>query len=311
MDTVTSHRVDDSLCTGCELCIIICPAGILAKDEQKKAYFQDNKVEICLRCGHCMAMCETSAISIEGLSYETNLKPLPQVSWNYQTFMDFLLTRRSVRVFKNKPIPVDVLQKIIDSLATAPFGVNPDNVEITVINDKRVIKQALPYMSGFYTQLAKILKIPVLGWLLLRTIPKEFSNTLVNFIVPHVKKGLYDGSAGIDDITRNAPALIFFHAKKGAEEHTVDAHIYLTYSLLSAHSLGLGATAIGLIGPAVNRSKALRRLFRIPDGNAVVYSMIVGYPKFPFKHAIVRHRTKVTFITQSFSIDDVFVNHSQ
>jgi nitroreductase/NAD-dependent dihydropyrimidine dehydrogenase PreA subunit len=296
LDPVNSHKVNDTLCTGCELCIIICPADILAKDEQKKAYFQENKVEICLRCGHCMAMCETYAISIEGLSYETNFKPLPQGSWSHQDFMDFLLTRRSVRIFKNKPVPADVLQKIVDSLSTAPFGVNPDNVEITVINDKKVIEQALPYISGFYTQLAKILKIPLLGWLLLRTIPKEFSNTLVNFIVPHVNKGLYISSI-TDDITRNAPALILFHGKKGAEEHTVDAHIYLTYALFSAHSLGLGATAIGLIGPAVNRSKPLLRLFRIPDGNEVVYSMIVGYPKFPFKHAIIRPRTKVTFIS--------------
>ncbi len=221
---------------------------------------------------------------------------MPQGSWNHQDFMDFLLTRRSVRVFKDKPVPAAVLQKIVDSLSTAPFGVNPDNVEITVINDKKVIEQALPYISGFYTQLAKILKIPLLGWLLLRTIPKEFSNTLVNFIVPHVNKGLYNSSI-TDDITRNAPALILFHGKKGAEEHTVDAHIYLTYALLSTHSLGLGATAIGLIGPAVNRSKPLLRLFRIPEGNKVVYSMIVGYPKFTFKHAIVRPRTKVTFIT--------------
>ena len=148
-----------------------------------------------------------------------------------------------------------------------------------------------------YVQLAQITKVPLLGWFLLRTMPKEVSNTLVNFIIPHVNKGLYDSSTGIDDITRNAPALILFHAKKGAEEHTVDAHIYLTYSLLTAHSLGLGASAIGLIGPAINQSKPLRKLFRIPDGNEVIESMIVGYPKFPFKRAIVRPRTKVTFIS--------------
>jgi nitroreductase len=244
-----------------------------------------------------MAMCETSAISIEGLSYETNFRPLPPTNWNHAAFMDFLLARRSVRIFKDNPVPVEVLQKIIDTVATAPFAVNPENVEITVVNDKKVIEKALPYMSKMYIQLAKILKVPFLSWLILRSMPKEVSNTLVNFIGPHVKKGLYDSSTGTDDITRNAPVLILFHAKKGAEEHTVDAHIYLTYSLLAAHSLGLGATAIGLIGPAVNQSKPLRRLFRIPEGNEVVESMIAGYPKFPFKRAIVRPRTKVTFIS--------------
>jgi hypothetical protein len=152
-------------------------------------------------------------------------------------------------------------------------------------------------MSKMYIQLAKILKVPVMRWLILRSLPKEVSNTLVNFIVPHVAKGLYDSSTGIDDITRNAPSMILFHAPKGAEEHTVDAHIYLTYALLAAHSLGLGATAIGLIGPAVNQSKPLRKMFRIPDGNEVVEAMIIGYPKYHFRRAIIRPRTKVTFIS--------------
>jgi len=293
----TTHKLDASLCTGCEMCIAICPASILAKDERNEVSFQPDKVDICIKCGHCMAMCEVAAISIEGLSYEYNFRDIPQTNWNHAAFMDFLLARRSVRIFKDKPVSVEVLQKIIDALSTAPFGVNPDNVEITVVNDKKTIEKAFPHMSKMYLQLSKILKVPVLNSLLLRTMPKEVSNTLVNFIVPHVQKGLYDSSTGIDDITRNAPAMILFHAPKGAEEHTVDAHIYLTYSLLSVHSLGLGATAIGLIGPAINQSKPLRKMFKIPKGNEVVESMIVGYPKFPFKRAIVRPRTKVTFIS--------------
>ncbi len=199
-----SHKIDLSHCTGCELCIIICPAAILAKNDAEEVFFQADKVGICIKCGHCMAMCEAAAITIEGLSYETNFRPVPQTNWNHSAFMDFLLARRSVRIFKDKPVPVEVLQKVIDAIATAPFGVNPQNV---------------------------------------------------------------------------------------------DAHIYLTYSLLAAHSLGLGATAIGLIGPAINQSKPLRQLFRIPEGNEVVESMIAGYPKFPFKRAIVRPRKKVTFIT--------------
>jgi len=293
-----SHKIDPFLCTECELCITICPASILASNDKEKVFFREDRVGICIKCGHCMAMCDNDAISIEGLSYETNFRPIPQTNWNNTAFFDFLLPRRSVRIFQDKPVPVEVLQKIIDALSTAPFGVNPDNVEITVVNDKKTIEKAVPLISKMYLQLSKILKVPILGKLLLRTMPKEVSNTLVNFIVPHIDKGLYDSSKGIDDISRNAPALILFHAKKAAEEHTVDAHIYLTYSLLAAHSLGLGATAIGLIGPAVNQSKPLRKLFKIPDGNEMVESMIVGYPKLQFKRAIVRPRTKVTFISE-------------
>jgi ferredoxin len=297
--TDTTHTIDHALCTKCELCVKICPSGIIIRDENEVIHFREDRIDICIKCGHCMAMCETGAIAIEGLSYEDNFRPLPRTMINYETFNEFLVSRRSVRLFRDKPVSGEILQKIIDILATAPFGVHPDNVEITIVNDKKVIEQAVPYMSKIYIQLSKILNVPFLGWALTKTMPKETSNTLLNFIMPHIKKGLYDTSTGIDDITREAPCIIIFHARKGAEEHTVDGHIYLSWSLLAAHSLGLGATAIGLIGPAINQSKPLRQMFKIPAENEVVESMIVGYPKFQFKRAIVRPRKNVTFISPS------------
>ena len=57
-----------------------------------------------------------------------------------------------------------------------------------------------------------------------------------------------------------------------------------------------GATAIGLIGVAVNQSKPLRTMFRIPAGNEVVETMILGYPKLKFKQAIIRPRKKVVYL---------------
>jgi hypothetical protein len=38
-------------------------------------------------------------------------------------------------------------------------------------------------------------------------------------------------------------------------------------------------------------------MFKIPEGNEVVETLIVGYPKYSFKRAIVRPRTKVTWIS--------------
>jgi len=291
-----THFIDTATCTKCELCIAICPAMILSKKESGEIYYRDDRVDICIKCGHCMAMCETRSITIEGLSYETNFRDIPVSTIDHPALMDFLLTRRSVRFFKNKPVPKEMLQQIVDIIATAPFGVHPDNVEMTIISEKSMITKAVPYMAKMYLQLGKLMKMPLVGWLIRRRMPKETVNTLMNFIFPHMDKGFYIHPEILDDIARNAPAMILFHAPKGAEEHTVDAHIYLAYALLAAHSLGLGATAIGLIGPAVNQSRPIRKMFRIPDGNEVVQSMIIGYPKLHFKHAIIRPRTKVTFI---------------
>jgi nitroreductase len=152
-------------------------------------------------------------------------------------------------------------------------------------------------MAEMYRGMYKLFTMPVAGSLILRSMPKEMSTTLKDFILPHIAKGFYVKPEEIDDIARNAPAMILFHAPKGAGEHTVDSHICLTYAFLAAHSLGLGATAIGLIAPAITRTKSLRKLFQIPDGNEVVDALIVGYPKYRFKHAIVRPKKNVTYIT--------------
>jgi hypothetical protein len=82
--------------------------------------------------------------------------------------------------------------------------------------------------------------------------------------------------------------LILFHAPRGSENHTEDIYIDLTFGFLAAHSLGLGATPIGLIPPAVERNKDLRKIFQISKDNEVLASMIVGYPKVSFTRGIKR-----------------------
>jgi nitroreductase/Pyruvate/2-oxoacid:ferredoxin oxidoreductase delta subunit len=293
---MSTHTVNHSSCVKCELCVLICPAGIVSQTDTGEIFFRQDRVDVCIKCGHCMAMCGHKSISIEGLSYDTNFQALPGLTFDPAAFKNFLLTRRSVRVFQDRPVPRELLEEIVDMLSTVPFGVHPDNVQITVIKDKSLIEKAVPLMSAMYRQMHKLFRAPLLGWLILKSMPKEVSNTMKNFIMPHIDKGFYVNPVEVDDIARNAPAMILFHAAKGAEEHSVDAHICLTYALLAAHSLGLGATAIGLIGPAINHSKPLRKLFRIPDGNEVVEAMILGYPKYRFKHAIYRPKKNVTYL---------------
>lgn len=285
------HQISLESCKHCYHCIEICPASVYGKAESGETIVLPGMEEVCIVCGHCMAVCETKSIQVDGLSYELNFPDLPVNTVDYNSFKAFLMNRRSVRTFKDKPVPEELLRKIVDVLSTAPYGVSPDNIEITVVAEKEMIRKALPYITKVYKQLGKMLTWGLTRRLFKLIIPKEDYYTLVNFIVPHVRKGLYDISTGKDDISRNAPAMILFHAPVRAEEHTVDAHICMTYAYLAAHALGLGATVIGIIGPAINNNKPLREMFRIPIGNAVVETVIVGYPKIPFKRGIVRPRT--------------------
>lgn len=294
---MTGNLIDQSKCTRCELCVRICPLQILAVTNEGEVFFWNEREELCLKCGHCMAVCQPGAISIEGLSLDENFFDFPETIPDYYAYRNLLMTRRSVRTFRDKEVPMDVLGKIVESVSLAPYGVDPDNVFLTVISGRETIRKAVTLMSDLYKGLEFILKMPVIGWLMLRTMPKETRGTLKDFIMRHMKKGCYKDVSVVDDIARNAPAMILFHSPKIAGEHTADANIALTYSMLAAHSLGLGAAVIGLIGPAVNNSKPIRKMFNIPPENEVVQALILGYPKIKFHKAIVRPRKNVYFVT--------------
>ncbi|HAV10871.1 MAG TPA: hypothetical protein DCX22_04590 [Dehalococcoidia bacterium] len=128
-------------------------------------------------------------------------------------------------------------------------------------------------------------------------VPKATMAVLENHIVPMMRARLpYLDTEKKDFITRGAPAMLLFHADKNAEIGGEDAGIYQSYALLSVHSLGLGATSIGLVPPPINRSKELRRLFSIPEDHNVLGCVILRYPKYSFRRGIRRNLAGVHWL---------------
>jgi len=212
-------------------------------------------------------------------------------------FFNFLSSRRSIRNFQDKPVPKEMLQRMIDAVTLAPMGFPPHKVEVTVVQNRTVIKKALPHLMKLYGDLNKWIKNPLVHFFMKRKMNQETFNTIKNHVVPAMEKGLPEmKEKGRDIFTRGAPALILFHAPRDSENHTEDSHIAVTYGLLAAHALGLGASAIGLIAPAVERNRDLRKMFQIPKENEVLASMIVGYPKLSFKRGIKRELARVSWI---------------
>jgi nitroreductase/NAD-dependent dihydropyrimidine dehydrogenase PreA subunit len=291
-----AFQIDNKTCSKCGLCATICPGKVIGKKTDHSVYFIEDHVPLCVKCGQCMAVCPTKSVFAGELNYDKNFFGLPESNPDYETYLAFLSSRRSVRHFKDEPVPKEMLQKIIDSLALAPFGVARDQVHFTIVNDRKRIETSLPIISEMYKGLAGFFKNPVIRWFIGLSVKAETYTTLKNFIVPHIRKGLYDYSSGEDTITRNAPAMILFHADKNAEDHTDDTLIYLTYAFLTAHSLGLGGTVIGLVPPMITRSKKLKKLFHIPESHEVNGCLILGFPKYKYLRGISRPRTNVNWL---------------
>jgi nitroreductase len=242
-----------------------------------------------------MAICSSKAIKVQGISYKKDLFDLPDHNINDENFVNFLANRRSVRNFKDKPVPRELLDKIVHSIAFAPNGSQPQKVNITVVNNRHLIETALPKLAQFTKNIVKWVENPLVRFIIKRKNNRETFNTLTNHFYPIAKSDNYNLEYG-DRITRGAPAMIIFHAHMDAEEHTDNSLIYATYAMLTAHSLGLGATMISIVPRAINRMQELKEIFEIPEEHEAVISVIIGYPKYKYKRAIIRDVQQLNWI---------------
>jgi len=293
----TTHHINGETCETCGLCAEVCPNRILEAEKGTVPTFLQDRLGLCVTCGHCMAVCPTRSIQVPGLSYDKDFYDLPQGEPGTQGFFDLIASRRAIRLYRKKPVPRDVLERIVQAVSLAPMGFPPHKCEVTVVETREAIERGLPHMVSFYEDLERWMTQRISRFFMKRRMSEETFSTLENHVVPEIRLLLPAMKREeIDLIARGAPALFLFHAGRRSENHSEDALIALTYAFLAAHALGLGATPISLIPPAVERVPALRELFRIPDGNEIVASMIAGYPRVRFKRGIRRELAGVTYV---------------
>jgi len=287
--------INQEICTKCKSCIEVCPSNVIGLNSKEEVYFIPERLSICLNCGQCMAVCTTKAVTVNGLSYENDFIDLPKNNINYNEFVNFLANRRSIRNFKDKSVSNETIDQILDSISYAPYGAAPEKMNISVINDRKKIETALPYIENFLDNIIKWVENPIASFMIKRKKGQETFNTIKNHLYPIAKLENYKLKFG-DRITRDAPAILIFHAEKGAEEHTNNSLIYATYTILAAHSLGLGATMIGIVPAAINKVEEVKAIFQIPEENEAVISVIIGYPKYKYRRTIKRKIPKIDWI---------------
>lgn len=285
--------INSQTCSQCGNCVEVCPALVLEKDILGKVDFKPDFTNLCLGCGQCMAVCKTKSIFANGLHYETDFFEFSENN----DFLSMIEHRRSVRRFKPKPISKEEINKILYAISQAPHGDSHQHVEVTIINNRDKIMEALPLMSHFFDKLGKWLHNPIMRTIIKFKKGKDTLNTLKNHLLPRIEKGIYkDISYDYDGITRGAHTLLIFHAHKDSEEHKEDSYIFVTYATLVALALGLGSTIIGLVPAALNKSPELRKMFNIPNDHDTVVSIIVGYPKYKYWRGIKRELKKVNWL---------------
>ena len=268
--------VDAEKCNRDGICVEACGRRLIEmeKGDSVPALIADLE-ELCINCGHCMAVCPTGALALHTMRPEDCPQIKKELLIDLEQAEQFFRSRRSIRNYKDKPVERNKLNKLIQVSGYAPSAHNARPVHFLVIEDKTEVRR----LSGLVVEWMRmtIKEAPVLAKTL------HFDRLV----------GLWDG--GKDPICRNAPNLIIAHAAENSRLAEVDCILTLAYAELIALPLGLGATWAGFVMAATTSYPPLLEALNLPEGHKCFGVMMVGYPKLKFVRMPLRNPPAVTW----------------
>jgi nitroreductase/NAD-dependent dihydropyrimidine dehydrogenase PreA subunit len=260
---MTLIKIDETRCKKDGFCAMECPAAIIKQADKDSVPVMIPQGElICLRCGHCVAVCPHGALDHDEVPLASSPEIVKALILDKAQAAQFLRTRRSVRRFKDKPVEKSTIQSLIDIARNAPTGGNSQLVTWTVHTDK--------------TKLNDIADLTV-EWM-----KAMLASEAAKQLPPYFSRFVDAYEAGVNSITQDAPCLVVASAPGDYVNGMVDLSIALSYFELMATASGLGTCWLGLITRALRFSKPLMALIGLPEGHAHFYSMVLGYPKFQY-----------------------------
>ena len=260
--------IDYEKCNSCSICVSTCPEYFKKDENQNKIIFND-PLNQCSLCGRCICKCQQVAILHENMgefiSYEGIEDPPAFIS--YERLHNFMIAKRSIRRYKKKNIPRNIMEKVLNSMRYAPTGANMRTLKCTIISGENKVKGlSEAIMDKIITSTPQ-------------TIMEMFKIIYIENAIAYSQQMKIAKESGFDAIFYNAPAVMIIHSNNPADD--MNATISLTYGMFSAQSLGLGSCWIGLAQGVFNSSKEIKE--KIFSVKGTVWGVItLGYLSHKF-----------------------------
>lgn len=255
--------VDVNLCKGDGACVAVCPARVLILN--KRGFPEEVPDNNCILCGHCVVVCPHNALTHTGLPQEPFLpvsKKLPDPA----VIDSFLISRRSVREFKDRPIARKTLQVLLDVARRAPTASNSQKLHwIVVEGGAKVHALSAEVMNGMR----------------------------VSDISP---PRLAQWEGGYDFVLRGAPTVVVACAPADYGWGKQDCAIALTFLELAAEARGLGVCWAGYLTRVAGVHAPIRQALSVPDGYVVCGGLMLGERKYSYRLVPPRKPLSVQWI---------------
>ncbi len=292
MDLTVNTVIDSEKCTGCGLCVEVCPYETISLVDGKACVTGEKS----LNCGHCVAACPAGAVRV------TTLEPLQFSSFRIENdwikhgrddtdrLVQLMASRRSCRNFKDKPVNRNLLEDLVTIGTTAPSGSNSQEWTFTILPDRTKIEIFGDHILTYFRKLNRLAKITPLRKVLSLLGKDELENYHERYC-ERMELLITDWETRKKDrLFHDAQALILVGATKASSCPQEDALLATQNILLAAHAIGLGSCVIGFAVEALNRDQSIGRALGLAREEKIYSVIAVGWPDERYNRIIPRKK---------------------
>jgi nitroreductase/NAD-dependent dihydropyrimidine dehydrogenase PreA subunit len=300
MNEEVTTVIDREKCSGCGLCVSVCPDRTLTMVEGRATVSGEH----CFQCGHCLAVCPTGAVRVGAIepeslrfkSFALDQRWLPWGEFDPALLVRLMASRRSCRNYQAKPVSRDLLLDLVKAGTTAPSGTNSQKWTFTIVEHRQQVEVLGSTVAEFFTGLNRLAANPA-ARLFSRLFGGDALGRYYRGYHETIEKGLREWrEEGRDLLFHGATAAIVVGSGPDASCPAEDALLASQNILLTAHALGLGSCLIGFAVAALERQPAIKESLGIPRQEKVYAVIALGWPAEKYQRLTGRKETVVRFV---------------
>ena len=286
--------VDIDSCTKCRACVRDCVAKLYLF-ESDRLQFRENFEEDCIECGHCTAVCPVNIIQLKNSPVDdvNELADLNEPP-NFESLLSLIMTRRSIRQFKDEPVSKEIIEKILQLARYSPTGSNEENVYYTVVQDPELLAKYSDEITLQVTNFVKKYEDPEGYESLKATFPKGLIEKVGEYIERF--KRILEAIEGGHEFWRWNREIIIIHSPKNAVTLVENCSLAASHIMLAAETLGLGTCSLGFATTFTNQFRTVSKIVKFPRKHKVAYTLAIGYPKVKYFRIPARKPLKVKWL---------------
>ncbi|MBO7242448.1 MAG: nitroreductase [Alistipes sp.] len=197
------------------------------------------------------------AISTVGCCSE---KQCGEVCSKEEAVYEVIMTRRSIRDYKEEPVCREQMAKILEAGIYAPSAINMQPWAVRVVDNKEFIDGVTAIAVASNPKIAE--------------------------------------QPGFRNLFRNAPTVAFIACPEESYSGEYDCGLLSQNMMLSAWSMGIGSCCLGSVVPVMNMEEAkpyMERL-QLPEGYKLLVGIAFGYPAQDAPAAPERDASKAFYV---------------